>query len=1028
MADLSRLSAELIILIAEQLDAESLISFLHTDRRIYAFASAVYFKHEATSEASTLLFWAARHGRANVVQKLVDHGADINRRDQCGKQQPIVKNEPGHPDYRTESPVLQARNVPDSPADDFVELDELEDVSDSEFLEEEREHYARAWQPTWTALHLAAANGHKDIVELLLNHGADIDAEASGLCKCGQPSKGCRDNYLFPYPNPTWTALHTAICQGHDSIAAHLLHRGASLETDRDPRGTRTSSEAARSLFWDGEDSDYPDTYMRRQQAWPVFDDIVDGPNRSDSHPAPGRPWYTALHYTAAYGSLQMVELIHKARPGDLDLPDAAGQTPLAYAFRVCRVDDVIPYLVRHGADPDGAGTSMQTWTPLLLASRTHQFQHVVMLAKLGAMVGRRAPLTQLTALHLCCSLNNEHKGTNLEVWPWWPRPKAVDTDEEDKPYRLEAVRVLLDHGAEVDALDSIGRTPLSYAVEDASLAVIQLLLASGANPSSHSYADLLKPEGRDDYGYDDCVSVLIAAACSRPARGRAPYRVFDVFACILQAGADVNFQNEHGNTILHILCRGFAKDTNLFDRRMSNYRRTEHIKALVACGSVDYSLRNNLGQLAVEYIMVEGATHVAELFPIDAVRWHITRTNLISARDIIIGFGCSGDRLKDKVKALEFLHGIDPHFVFVRPESLFSAIMRGNEDLAVTLIDRGANYSYWSKAAGESLLHVACRKRLSLVIDKLLDLGIPSDKPSRIGNTPLSIYFDSILRMALGGPIEWDTHPTVITLIQHGADPHRVVCKPPPKRATHFYEWFERPLDRIISRGDHMFARKVLEICPPRRPSDDTGGLGYAYLHCACSFSYKVPDLDFVEYLLSLGLDVNERNCYGRTVLSELIASITPTAPWNSPFRRTPATSSKPVPASVGKMLQELTLTGLHSPLSRPDLFIDCIRLLEKYGADWTKKSSAATLPSSGEQQRSSDSDGGMPAEEETTPAEELAQHLDYAGPDTVSRQGLDYIKTQLADTAWRPAEMWPGGSPFARTDGRRPLDWRRL
>jgi ankyrin repeat protein len=38
----------------------------------------------------------------------------------------------------------------------------------------------------WTALHVAAANGHAAIVDLLLQHGADVNAPD----QCGRPGAG----------------------------------------------------------------------------------------------------------------------------------------------------------------------------------------------------------------------------------------------------------------------------------------------------------------------------------------------------------------------------------------------------------------------------------------------------------------------------------------------------------------------------------------------------------------------------------------------------------------------------------------------------------------------------------------------------------------------------------------------------------------------------------------------------------------------------------------------------------------------
>jgi ankyrin repeat protein len=65
----------------------------------------------------------------------------------------------------------------------------------------------------WTPLHQAARGGHPDVAELLLMHGAAVDAKGW----CG------------------WTPLHEAAYRGHHAVVEVLLRRGADVnrvETD----------------------------------------------------------------------------------------------------------------------------------------------------------------------------------------------------------------------------------------------------------------------------------------------------------------------------------------------------------------------------------------------------------------------------------------------------------------------------------------------------------------------------------------------------------------------------------------------------------------------------------------------------------------------------------------------------------------------------------------------------------------------------------------------------------------------------
>ena len=82
----------------------------------------------------------------------------------------------------------------------------------------------------WSPLHLAAYRGHRDIVALLVDRGANVDAV---------------DNY-------GWTALHLAAYRGHRDIVELILASGANVSvTNRNGmtarnRATRTN---VRALF-----------------------------------------------------------------------------------------------------------------------------------------------------------------------------------------------------------------------------------------------------------------------------------------------------------------------------------------------------------------------------------------------------------------------------------------------------------------------------------------------------------------------------------------------------------------------------------------------------------------------------------------------------------------------------------------------------------------------------------------------------------------------------------------------------------
>jgi ankyrin repeat protein len=86
-------------------------------------------------------------------------------------------------------------------------------------------------------LHLAAANGHLDVIRLLLSAGAFPDCHSYALCcsqECVRP--GSPQSWLCGRP-PRWTPLHAALCMGQDDAFWELRAAGAKqLEFYSGPR------------------------------------------------------------------------------------------------------------------------------------------------------------------------------------------------------------------------------------------------------------------------------------------------------------------------------------------------------------------------------------------------------------------------------------------------------------------------------------------------------------------------------------------------------------------------------------------------------------------------------------------------------------------------------------------------------------------------------------------------------------------------------------------------------------------------
>ena len=133
--------------------------------------------------------------------------------------------------------------------------------------------------------------------------------------------------------------------------------------------------------------------------------------------------------------------------------------------------EDLVRKMVAQGLNPDARGKD--GWAPLHVAAFWGQVQVVQMVLDAGD------------------SVDLEVMGGQVRVWRDDGRPLVVQWDVIGATAlhlaavqgRLDVVRLLLDRGARVDALDTNGRTPLMWAAAAGRADAVKELLARGADP-----------------------------------------------------------------------------------------------------------------------------------------------------------------------------------------------------------------------------------------------------------------------------------------------------------------------------------------------------------------------------------------------------------------------------------------------------------------------------------------------------------------------------------------------------------------
>ena len=425
-------------------------------------------------------------------------------------------------------------------------------------------------------LSLAARQGHKDVVELLLARGAMVN------------------------PRSRWAPppLYCAAQGGHAELVELLLRKGATL----DPRKTGGWSALCAAS---------------RAGSIPTIEVLLAAGARVNELHQDGR---TALHGAADGGKPEAVEFL-LARGADVDAADAEGRTPLHLAVHNGDRKVVLQLL--------GAGAKLNVQeaaglTPLMVAA-SYDPDLVQVLLEAGAAVGLRDAYGR-AAIHFAARANaydalsallaaaadggaeDQEGHTPLDYLLGRQQMPGRERMPDDRTIMLlldnaadrrrEAGKLLvwaaakgrndlvsagLDRGASVNARSDEGYTALHAAVEHGQLETLKLLLAHDAEVNTelkHGDTPLHTCVALEKREAPEMARLLIQAGADVNApstRERTPLHVAaeraspETVALLLTAGADVHARDADGKTPLHIA---------------TEHGRTEVVAALLQAGA----------------------------------------------------------------------------------------------------------------------------------------------------------------------------------------------------------------------------------------------------------------------------------------------------------------------------------------------------------------------------------------------------------------------------------------------------------
>ena len=464
-----------------------------------------------------------------------------------------------------------------------------------------------------TPVMLAAGNGHKEIVAMLIAAGAFINV---------QDSDGK-------------TALILAASRGHKDVVKLLLENKANPHFTYKTKGGANITALMTTAF-------------------KGYKDIVEMLINADVDVNAQDSWsYTALMYAATRGHKEIVEVLIDAG-ADVNVQDSNGWTALnaaaskgykeivelllknkAHSHLTCKAKDITNITPLIVASQSGykeivkmlidacADTTIQTsegTTALGEATRNGHTEIVEMLLNAGAPIGIRNS-TNDTALHVSAQNGYKEIVATLLAHGADVNAQGGDNvtplmDSVDKGHK-EIVIQLLAHGADVNAKDKDGYTALIYAARGGHKDIVELLIKARVDVNEKDNDGTTALMFAVEYGNEVIVKLLIEAGADVHAKDNvectalmrlaryasmkkligidedvATKKVYkEILDMLLAKGADINAQdNKNEYTTLSTAactgCRGL-------------------VEALLACGA-DVNVQDAIGSTALTVAVLE--------------------------------------------------------------------------------------------------------------------------------------------------------------------------------------------------------------------------------------------------------------------------------------------------------------------------------------------------------------------------------------------------------------------------------------
>ncbi|KAK3688660.1 ankyrin repeat-containing domain protein [Podospora appendiculata] len=858
-ASISALPTELVVFVIEYLPRlKDLSSLALTDRKFYTTCNPILYRRAVSRGDAWPLAWAAHCGVPGTLRKALAAGANPNhqfvdelpfdewKKDNAAARQAIV----GHADIdsmevwdtdnecesnvewspetedsdhvgtiTTNQPSSNSNSdqwghvLNDSDRDSDVSMDELEtlpsDAASSTLDDLEREHRldmatsaSGIVQRRFNPIHLAARGGHDEIVTILLDHGAWVNTFSEFMCDCTRlygllNATECPENDDTP---PPWSPLHIALCHLRSATAKLLLFRGASHMME------------------------------------------ISTNHHSQCPPRVIQNSATALHHAAAFGLADVVtHVLDTGIQTTVDIRDEKTLTPLFHAYANRHWDSTVPLLLERGASID-VDTKLflpySTITPLGEACRLGDFEEADRLIELGADVNRGYISTTsglgLSPLHMACMLSARSASESAF--------QRVYEEEERGARRMRTIEKLIANGADIEARDCPGDTPIIIAAQSQNVPGIRALIKAGADIHA-----------RNTVGRNSVMQAIVGPPSPAPRpRDDNIEHLAQSFRALLDAGARLDETDTDGNTILHLV---FQEGGYKFHSLQIAILRF----LLNKPGARDlFNVRNKAGQIPLQIAFHERNMEACEIL----VRHGCLRDG-ISHKDLQAMLDDALATPRDQVP-VDFVLDLDRNGTLTSDPSFFHNLLEkgGYASIRAAQIVSYRGLPPLTPHDRTSLLCQAIKLGELHLAYSLLEAGADVDAREDNGDCALSAFIANTY-MPVGPVRSSSDYQFLQALLDRGANIHMRV-------SPHHHQ-------RILHKVIELHMEEQLFLMLKKQPlADDARAAGGFYLHLALTMqAARPPNEKIIDALLASGASLTEVNEVGDTPLSILLKTL---------------------------------------------------------------------------------------------------------------------------------------------------------